>query len=627
MKLHGLVGWIGASAALREPRRPERLQRMLARGLLLVLLLGYGALLWRLYVIQVVEHARWHRLAVRQQLRLRVEPAERGRLLVRDGQREAVAAVSLDRAGLLIEGRKGRDIEAFLTRLERALPDLTDAEREELRARLAGERGFWFRRRRIPADRIEPLRRARLPHVQLEVEPVRSHPWGAFAGQVLGMVSAEGKGQSGLERTLDHALQGQPGKREVRLDNLRRELVVPGGLNVPALPGRDVLLTLERGIQAAAEAELAATAAEWTPQGAAAVVVDIHTGDVLAMASWPPFDPEAPKPGRADDPRVLRARRQLAPGQTPPAPPPEGIANLVIGDTYEPGSTIKPLLISVAWELGLGHPTRPIHCPPVLKVPGRRRPISDVHTVGSVLESDVIVQSSNTGSYLIASRMSPEQIRRALEGFGLGRATGLGLPGEARGDLRSLSRLDPTTLGSVAQGYAVTVTPLQMALAYAALGNGGILPRPRLVLEVRGREGGDRERRDAVPAGRPLSGRMLEPLKRSLTGVVNDEHGTARRAASKAYTVAGKTGTTKLLVNGQYDEREIVGSFCGFAPAEAPRISFAVVVWGPTTRKGKVWGGTVAAPCASRIAEQALRALGVAPRPVEAKTLPAGQRR
>lgn len=604
--LSALLAWLRGGAALRQPRRPERAARMLARGLCLLLLLGYGALLWRLYVLQVVEHARWHRLAQRQHVRLHEEPAERGRLLLRDGPREVPGAASLDRGSLLIEGRPDRDAEDLLSRLERALPDLTAAERDELRARLATGRAFYFRRRKLAPEHIDALRRARLRHAQLEVEPVRAHPYGALAGQLLGLVSAEGQGQCGLERVLDGALRGTAGEREVRLDNLRRELVIPGGRHVPAEPGADVLLTLDRGIQAAAEAELAATADEWRPKGAAAVVVDVHTGDVLALASWPPFDPEAPGESGAD-----------------------GLRNRALGDTYEPGSTIKPLLVSTAWELGLGSPTRPIHCPPVLKVPGRRRPISDVHTVGSVLEADVLVQSSNTGSFLIASRMTPDQLRAALDGFGLGRSTGLSIPGEARGDLRSLARLDPTTLGSIAQGYAMSVTPVQMAMAYAALANGGLLLRPRLVLEVRGRDGRPRERPDPVPAGRPLAGKTRAALCEALGRVVADEHGTARKAASKLYSVAGKTGTTKLLVNGQYHEREIVGSFCGFAPAEAPRIAFAVVVWGPTTEKGRVWGGTTAAPCAGRIAERALRALGVPPRevPSEATTLPAGQRR
>lgn len=591
-----LRAWVGAGLALHDPRRPDRTARMLARGLCLLLLLGYGGLLWRLYVLQVVEHARWHRLAERQHVRLRTEPAERGQLLLRDRDREVPAAVSLDRGSLLVEGRRDRDPEEFLARLERAVPDLSAAERVDLRRRLAAGRAFYFRRRKLAPEHLDGLRRARLPHVQLEIEPVRAHPFGPLAGQLLGLVSAEGQGQCGLERVFDATLRGVEGQREVRLDNLRRELVVPGGLHVPAEPGADLVLALDRGIQAAAEAELAATAGQWEPQGAAAVVVDVHTGDVLALASWPPFDPDAPDPN--------------------------GLRNRALGDTYEPGSTIKPLLVSTAWELGLGAPTRPIYCPPVLKVPGRRKPITDVHTVGQVLEADVLVQSSNSGSFLIASRMSPDQLRRALDGFGLGRSTGLGLPGEARGDLRSLQRLDPTTLGSVAQGYALSVTPLQMALAYAALANGGTLPRPRLVREVRGRDGRVRERREAVPAGRPLSGQVHGPLREALARVVSDRHGTARSAASKVYDLAGKTGTTKLLVNGQYHEREIVGSFCGFAPAEAPRISFAVVVWGPTTRKGRVWGGTVAAPCASRIAEQALRALGVPEKPQPEKPQP-----
>jgi cell division protein FtsI/penicillin-binding protein 2 len=596
---------VAEEARLLDPARPTRRARLIARGILCGILVGYGLLAHRLHGLQIVDHAKWHEAAERQHTRLRPEPAERGRLLLQDDGRLVPGAVSLVRGSLLVEGRADRDAAKFMARLDAALGTedaLTREERSFVEERLKRSASFYLRRRRLDQDVMARLRAARLGHSTIEVEPIRAYPFGGLGAQLLGLVGAEGKGAAGLEARLDEALTGQAGQREVRLDNLRRELVAPGSLAVPATPGLDAVLTIDRGIQAVCDAELAACAAEHEPLGAAAVVVDPQTGDILAMASWPTFDPSDL---RGDFSQALRCR--------------------AITDTYEPGSTIKPLFIGTAWELGLGGPDRPIHCPKVLHVPGRKKGIEDHHLVGSVFEADVLVQSSNSGAYQITARLTPEQRKRVGEAFGLGRRSGIALPGEAPGRADALSRTDVTTLGSFAQGYAVSVTPLQMAMVYGALANGGTLYRPRLVRELRTRDGQVAKAFDAEPVSRPLSGPMVRgELRAALERVVSDPRGTAKRAACARYSVAGKTGTTKLLVDGKYHEREVVASFCGFAPAEAPRLAFSVVVWGPSTKKQKAWGGTVAAPVAGRIAEQALTLLRVPPRsPVveeEAKT-------
>lgn len=579
-------------ARLLEPAAPARGARLFGRVALCGLLAGYGLLAHRLYTLQVVEHPRWSQTAARQHVRLRAEPAERGRLLVADGgERLVPLAASLLRGSLLVEGRAGRDAVAFVSSLAAACePDapMTPAERTFVEDRLRRGRAFYFRRHRLEPEVVARIKACRFRHVQLEEEPVRAWPFGPLAAQALGLVGREGRAGSGIERVLDEPLTGAPGRREVRIDNLRRELVAPGGLHVPARPGLDAVLSLDRSVQAVAEAELAAMAAESQPQGAACVVVDVRTGDVLALASWPPFDPTSP-------------------GETM-----DGLRCRAITDTYEPGSTIKPLFIATAWELGLGAPDRAIFCPQRLLVPGRRKALEDHHLVGQVVEADVIVQSSNSGAYLITSRLSGEQVLRMGSGFGLGRRTGIDLPGEASGRADALSRRDATTVGSFAQGYAVSVTPLQMAMAYAALANGGTLYRPRLVRELRDRAGQVVRAWEPQAVARPLSGEIARgPLRAALERVVNDPRGTARRAQSDAYRVAGKTGTTKLLVDGRYHEREVVASFCGFAPSDAPRLAFSVVVWGPSTAKAKAWGGTIAAPVAGRVAEQALRLLRV----------------
>ncbi|RMG19286.1 MAG: penicillin-binding protein 2 [Planctomycetota bacterium] len=601
----GFLAWVWGSwracgrARLDRPRRPARLRAQLV---LWCILFGYAGVCYRLYTLQVREHPYWKDVADRQHTRTQTLPPERGRLLFRDGDREVPAAVSVQRGSLLVYGRRGRDVEGFLNKLEEALGPLEPVARERLAARLRAGKATYVRRRGLTPAAVDRVRAARLPHCEVVLEADRVYPFGPLAAQVLGL-TRDGLGSTGLERRFEPWLKGVPGRREVRLDVLGRERIDAGDVRRPAIPGYDLVLSIDRSIQAAAEEELARLAAEHAPQGAVAVVVDPRNGDVLAMASWPGYDPNDP----GEDFRA-------------------GMANRAICHVYEPGSTIKPLLVGTAWELGKGGSERAIHCPTRLKVRGRRKAIVDSHHVGSVREADVIVQSSNTGAYQITARLTPDEIRTALSAFGLGHASGIDLAGEVQGNLRALAELEdprklPTTLGSVAQGYALTVTPLQMAMAYAALANGGTLYRPRLVRRLRDRRGRVLKEWDPQPRARPLSARITRgPLREALTRVVNGRHGTARRARSASYTVAGKTGTTKLLVHGRYHEREVVASFAGYAPAEAPRVAFCVVAWAPDTSRRRKWGGTVAAPAAGRIAERALRLLRVPPSPRPAQT-------
>jgi len=577
-----------------RPPGPGRPARLRARFLLGCLLLGYGLLAYRLYTLQIVQHPQWQARADRQHNRMRVERPERGRLMLRDGDRHVPAVISVERGSLLVEGHPDRDVPTFLAKLRTALPDLTPAEEQLVAERLAAGRSFYLRRRALDRERIDAIRAVRLEQASVTIEPIRRYAFGPVASHVLGLIDAHQEGVTGIERTLDAQLRGTPGRREVILDNRRRERVRLGALRKPAIPGDDVLLSIDRTVQAVVERELERTAEEHKPQGSAAVVIDPRTVDVLAMASWPTYDP-------TDIPRRPGTR----------------LHNRAISYTYEPGSTIKPLIFGTVWQLELGAPDRPLYCPRIFHLPGRRKPIVDCHTVGQVTESEAGVESSNTGSTQLTNRLTPAQLRNALTAFGFGRRTGIQLPGEAPGNTHNLRRITPTTLASLAQGYALSVTPLQMALAYAALANGGTLFRPRLVVETRSRRGQLFEARSPQAVARPLEADVVQGgLRDMMVRVVNSRTGTAKRAKSKLYTIAGKTGTTKQLnPDGHYDPREVVASFCGFAPAESPRIAFSVVVWAPDTSKRKKWGGTVAAPCAGRIADQALTLMRVPPHP------------
>ncbi|HBP22795.1 MAG TPA: hypothetical protein DEA08_34070 [Planctomycetes bacterium] len=589
----------GFAAAAREnltppqqrPPRPTRGARLRARLLLSFLILGFGGLAYRLYQVQLVQHEDWRQRARAQHKRVHPIPPERGRVLLRDDGRLVPLAVSVRRGSLMVEGREDRDVDDYVARLKQLLPDLSGEEETEVRRRLATGRAFYFRRRELEPEEIDRINEAarsskeRLPRSHVEVEPVRTYPFGQLASQVLGLMAPDRTGGTGIEARCEAYLRGTPGEREVTIDRRRRELVGMGERIKPAIPGGDVVLSLDRTLQQVTEEELARLGEEHEPEGAAVVVVDPRTGDVLAMASWPTFDPRDPG-------------KDFAQGQH----------NRAIQHGYEPGSTMKPLLVGMAWQLGLGGPDRLIDCPRRYKVPGRRKPVVDSHTVGTVPELEVLVQSSNSGAVKISSRMTNEQVRQTLAAFGLGRRTRIPLPAEIPGDTRSLDKMTRAHLAAVAQGYAVMVTPLQMALAYGALANGGTLFAPRLVVEVRDRNGKTLHKNEPRALARPLTSRVSHgALREALVQVVNGDHGTAKRARSKRYTIAGKTGTTKKIENGRYHEREVVASFAGYAPAEDPRLAFAVVAWGPSTKERRAWGGTVAAPTAGRIAERALR--------------------
>jgi cell division protein FtsI/penicillin-binding protein 2 len=563
----------------------ERVRASLALSALLV---GMGGLAGRLYDLQVREHDKYVALARKQHERVRPINPFRGDLLAAEDGKPCVIASSLVRGSLLVEGGYERDADDFVERLSRAVV-LDASERAFLAAKLASQKPFFFRRRKLTPEEMDHVQALRLDGANVVEEPVRSYPFSGLAIQTLGLLSADGDGVSGVERAFEEQLRGVRGIREVELDNRRHELVEPSSVQVDARPGLSVQLTIDRRIQAIVEEELDAVVAAWQPKGVACVVVEPHTGRILAIGTRPTFSPE-----------------------NTAAAPAAAFRNLALMESYEPGSSIKPLIVGTAWDEGKGSPEQAISCPKEWHLPGRRSAIEDHALVGEVDEAHVIIESSNVGATKIGSRLGLPGIRRTLETFGLGRATEIGL-GEATGNVRALSKTDVTTLGSVCQGYAFTATPLQMVLAYAAIANGGTLYRPRIVDALVNAEGEVVRRFEPIPVARVLSAHAAQDLLAPvMERVVSDPKGTAHACMVPGYTLAGKTGTTKLVVDGHYSPREIDASFYGFAPHDAPRLAIGVVVFHPSTAKGKVWGGTAAAPAAAAIVGKALKYLGVA---------------
>lgn len=594
--------------------RPERLRAGLFLALLLALMGGLVARLWHL---QVKQHAELSRVAKRQHSRMTSLQPWRGDITMNESGRKVLVAGSVGRHSLLVHGRQKRPRKTVEV-LSRILK-LGSKDRGRLWKGITRGRAFWFRRRRISHTEAAEIRgalghlekyfvpgkkraryRAELQGVELSEEAIRLYPFGSLAAHVLGTVNVDGKGLCGIESSFQEQLEGLSGLREFEVDNKRHQLTGISSISVPALHGYTVNLSLDRRIQHFLEEALDKAAAHWKPAGISVVAIEPSTGRILAMASRPTFTP--------DDP----SRNSL-----------DAMRNRVLTDPYEPGSTIKPLFVSRVWQLGRGHPLRPITLPRLLKVKRRSKPIRDSHKVRvegrGTQERDVITQSSNVGSYLLSSRLDDLRFLETLKMFGLGRRGGLPISGEAPGSLALARKPHTGNRAAVAQGYGILVTPLQMALAYSVFANGGTLYAPRLVDSLVDTYG----RTAATFAPRPVA-RILtntvahEWMAKTMATVVSSRHGTARRARLDGYSFAGKTGTSKKLVRSgknrrrwRYSESRTICSFVGFAPVKDARITITVVVDDPTTKHGRTFGGNVAAPIAAEVVGRTLNYLGV----------------
>ncbi|MGF1633294.1 MAG: peptidoglycan D,D-transpeptidase FtsI family protein [Phycisphaerae bacterium] len=430
-----------------------------------------------------------------------------------------------------------------------------------------------------------------LPGVGTAVATSRYYPMGALAAHVLGGTGANGQGLEGLELALNETLSGTDGSKRVRRDGRRRPIGVAADDYLPPEHGRHVVLTLDANIQLFAEDELAKACIEFEAESGQAVVLDPKTGDVLALANWPRFNPQ-----------------NLADSQ------PDWRRNRALTDPYEPGSTLKPMIVAAALDRNLTHLAEVFetHGPVWRTAYGRR--ITDVHPYPKLNTWDVLVKSSNIGMSMLGNRMGNARLREALWDFGMGRPGGIELPGEAGGLLNPLHRWTKYSTESICQGYEMLATPLQMARATAAIANNGRLVEPHVVSGVLYPDGTIQSSR---PEGRQLMGQAVRPqTARDVLRVLADVpvRGTGRNAKLAHWTLFGKTGTAHKAVNGAYDEINYTASFVGGAPYENPRLVIAFIVHKPNKAKSH-FGGIVAAPAAARILERSLAYLNVPPSP------------
>ncbi len=526
--------------------------------------------------VMVLEHGRYERLAKRQQRRTITVPSLRGEIRTADGY---LLATSASRVAVQVDTHALQYPQLFAG----AAAPILDLPAAGIERRLeTGPRALWLAQR-VERKTGEALRQLAPGAVILVPDSERLYPLHRLAAAVVGFTGREELrtvGRFGIEQSYETLLAGEPGRylavrdaeqRQVRLRRLQR-----------GRPGFDLELTLNARLQAACEAVLRSTVTSTAAKGAAAVVLDPATGDILALASVPSFDPQDPAGSPS---RCWRLRP--------------------VQDAYEPGSTVKPLVAAAALAAGAVRRGERFDCTQRgISVAGHW--IHDHADPGRYTLDEIITHSSNAGMVEVAQRLDPELLWRTFVAFGLGRAPRIGLAGEASGLLLPVSSWSRLSPAGVSLGQELTVSPLQMALAYAAIANGGWLPRPRLVQRATG--GLDVTSGDPGWRARVLDDALAERLQHMLEQVV--EQGTGTEAAVDGYRVAGKTGTAQRATNGQFDDKHHVAWFAGFLPLPRPRAVIVVAVDEPSR---DYWASSVAAPCFRSIAEEVLRLLVIPP--------------
>ena len=563
-----------------KPAATNRRIVLLAGVFMILLAIALGRAVW----LQAVRGPELAAIALRQHRETVVVPAGRGTIFDRNGEPLAIGR----QATTVYANPRQVDNPRALTL---AIGKTLQAEPGAVYPLLVDRsRGFVYVERKADPLKAEQLEKLGFAGLGFYPEELRTYPQGPVAAQVLGFAGLDNKGLEGLERSLEKVLAGRPGSQTIVKDPFGRALDVVS--TRAETPGRNVRLTIDKQVQANAEEVLQETVRRWGASAASAIVMDPYTGSVLAMAVAPRFNANRFPTTRAD-------RRR----------------NRAVTDTYEPGSTFKLVAIAAALEEGVVSPTTAFRLPPTLKVADRV--IHESHTRGTqrMTVKQIVEYSSNIGTITIAQHLGEGRMASWIDRFGFGRETGIDFPGESPGFALPLEEWSGSTIGTVPIGHGIAVTPIQMARAYAAIANGGVLVRPRLIDRIDGRPVAGSQRRRIV--SRTVSERMLGMLK----GVVVE--GTGREAAIPGYTVAGKTGTAaKIDPDGRYSTSRYVASFIGLVPATKPRLVIMVMVDEP---RGNFYGGVVAAPAFREIARFNLQHFEVPPDAPQTAT-PGGSR-
>ncbi|MGM0817774.1 MAG: peptidoglycan D,D-transpeptidase FtsI family protein [Actinomycetota bacterium] len=567
----------GLAGAVGRARSGRRVGVFLLVYLLLTVAIG-----WRLVTVQVVAAEEYRAAAEQQATREVTLPAERGTIYDRGGE---PLAISVPASTVYANPRLLDDAEIDPTYVAADLEPLLDIDLATLMERLTADSGFVYLGRQLPRAVGEQVAAMRLPGIGVVDEPRRRYPAGPLAAQVVGFAGLDGEGLSGLEAALEADLAGEPG--------LLRQERAPGGVEIsasprqvePSVPGQDVVLTLDRPIQDAAERLLAEAVEEHDAIGASAVVLDVDSGEILAMASQPGYDP-------ADIGQASAYERR----------------NRAVTDVFEPGSVNKAITLAAAIEEGVVDPADTLEVPTTITVGGKAFSDATARAAGPLTVEEVMARSSNVGTIQIAERLDDDALLEHLGGFGLGAPSGADFPGESGGIVPALEGWSATTKPTIAIGQGVSGTLLQTAGVFQTIANGGERVEPRI---VRGRvDDGALVAAPDAPGHEAISAGTAEAVRDLLVAVVED--GTGQAGAVPGYRVAGKTGTAQKAsaTSRGYEPGAYIATFAGFAPAEDPSVAIAVMVDEP---EGEGYGGVVAAPLFADLMDVALARRRVTP--------------
>lgn len=543
-----------------------------------VLTTGLCGLVWRAWALQVDDNDHYRALAERQHGMTVDIQAPRGD--IRDVHGEPLA-VSADVDSIWANPREIRDVTATADKLAAILE--TDAA--ELEAKLGTTRKFVWLDRHVAADVADAVRKAKLPGIELAREPKRWYPALSLAGSLIGRADIDGNGLDGIELAMNGHLQGTRGAGQAVRD-ARGRRAFADGLSQPE-PGATVTLTIDRNIQAIAQEALAESVIKNNAKSGVAVVLDVSNSHVLGMATYPTYDPNHP----------------------------EGVGNgrnRPVTDSFEAGSVMKLFTVAAALDNGTVKPDTGFDTNNgAYMIPGRRTPIRDVHAYPYLTTSEIIKHSSNIGSVKIAQRLGKETFYKYLLGFGFGAKSKIELPGEQSGWVRNFTRWRDVEYATMAYGYGITVTPIQIAGAIASFGNDGIYTPPRIVDKVT-RDGNVLYQANGEPR-RVVSSVTAKQLRAMMASVFERGKlaGTAGSIVVPGYRCGGKTGTAHKWdpVAKKYADHQYLSSFIGLAPIDNPRLAIVVLVDDPAG--GDYFGGLVAGPVFAKVASESLRYLGV----------------
>lgn len=563
---------------MNSRKRPSQLAsssgtRTRSRNLLLggMLMLWMVGLVARLYYLQVIDYVDLVRRAQRQQQHLVDVAPWRGTIFDR-GMHPLAMSLPVDSIYAVPAEISDPDMVADV------LAPILDLKSSEILHRFKGSKSFCWIKRKVSSEESERVRDLKLRGIYFQKEMKRFYPKGELAAHVLGAVGLDDNGLAGLEYSMNSVIKGRPGKVLVEYDAKRQSFF---SSEWKGKPGKNVVLTLDENIQYITEKALSEAMEKWKAAWGVVIVQNPNTGQILALASQPTFNPN-------DFPQSRPYSR----------------TDRAVGIIYEPGSTFKLVTLSGAIQEGLAHPQDVINCQ-MGQIVLAGHVIHDHERFGDITVEQVLVHSSDVGAIKLGLRLGPDRLYHYIRDFGFGSKTGIHLPDEVQGIVRPPSRWSGISIGEMSMGQEVGVTPLQLVTAYSAIANGGMLLQPRIVRDVF--RGKTHDPLPPVPGRRVVSERTATTMRQMLAEVVRS--GTGRSAQLVGYSAAGKTGTAQEIdASGRYSHSHYVASFVGFAPVSKPAVTILVVINSPV---GAIYGAEVAAPVFRSIAQQTLGYLNI----------------